>query len=384
MRIPDTGVGEMAADRYNTDPAAVRQQPAAAMAGSKQRMDGPTIFTMPDGRSLHLYGAFSGTPSWPWLTAQHQRPFSHRRWHPLRREWVVYSAHRQLRTYKPPANDCPFCPGAEDGELPLRDFSIAVFDNRFSSLQKDAPKADAIAGLDLPVDAATGACEVIVYSSDHTASMASLPLARRELLVRVWGERIRSLLATPAMQAVMPFENRGEEAGVTLHHPHGQIYGFGFLPPVIAAMAESFREGYDLARLTELSQYVVADAPSAALLVPPFTRFPYETWIVTKRFRPDPAALSDGEVADVATLLARAAATYDRFFGRITPYVMLVYSAPKGCEDVFPFHIQFQPLSRAPNKLKYIAGCELGAGSFLVDILPETAAQNLRNVEVGR
>jgi UDPglucose--hexose-1-phosphate uridylyltransferase len=353
------------------------------MAGRKQRMDGPTTFTLPDGRLLYLYGAFSGTPAWPWLEPHGERAFSHRRWHPLRREWVVYSAHRQSRTYKPPANDCPFCPGAEDGELPLKDFSIAVFDNRFSSLQKDAPKPPPVPGLDLPVDAATGNCEVIVYSSDHQASMASLPLARRELLVRVWGDRIRILMQHPGMQVVMPFENRGEEAGVTLHHPHGQIYGFGFLPPIIGAMAQSFREGYDLAKLTALPQYVVADAPGAALLVPPFTRFPYETWIVPKRFCPDPASLTDSEVTDIATLLARAATTYDKFFGQITPYVMLVYSAPKGFEDVFPFHIQFQPLSRAHNKLKFIAGCELGAGSFLVDILPETAAQNLRNVEVG-
>jgi UDPglucose--hexose-1-phosphate uridylyltransferase len=212
--------------------------------------------------------------------------------------------------------------------------------------------------------------------------MASLPLERRELLVKVWGDRIRSLLEIPAMQVVMPFENRGEEAGVTLHHPHGQIYGFGYLPPIIGAMAQSFREGYDLTKLTKLEKYVVADAPNASLLVPPFTRFPYELWIVPKQFRPSPAALTAAETTDFANLLARAANTYDTFFGRTCPYVMLVYSAPKGFEDVFPFHIQFQPLLRAPNKMKFIAGCELGAGSFLVDILPETAAQNLRNVEV--
>lgn len=342
----------------------------------------PVDICMPDGRMLHLYGGCAGEPSWPWLERDQVHSYSHRRWHPLRREWVVYSAHRQSRTYKPAASGCPFCPGTENGELPFEDFSIAVFDNRFSSLQKDAPKPAPIPGLDISTDAAVGACEVVVYSSDHNASMASLPRARRELLVRVWGDRIRSLLEIPVMQAVMPFENRGEEAGVTLHHPHGQIYGFGYLPPVIGAMAKTFREGYDLAKLTALTPYVVADAPNAALLVPPFTRFPYELWIVPKQFRPDPSALSAPETTDVAELLARAANIYDKFFGRICPYVMLVYSAPKGYEDVFPFHIQFQPLLRASNKMKFIAGCELGAGSFLVDVLPEIAAQNLRNVEV--
>ena len=339
-------------------------------------------FRMPDGRDFHLYGAFDGTPAWPWLEGSTDRSFSHRRWHALRREWVVYSAHRQSRTYKPPADFCPFCPMAPEGEIPLKDFSIAVFDNKFSSLQKDAPKPQPIPGLDLPVDSAVGNCEVIVYSSDHKASLASLPLERRELLVCAWGDRIRALKELPEVQVVMPFENRGEEAGVTLHHPHGQIYAFSFLPPIIGAMAQSFKEGYDLPKLTTLPQYVVADAPGASLLVPPFTRFPYELWIVPKRFRPDPASLSPDEVRDVATLLARAANTLDTFFGRVTPYVMLVYAAPKGLEDVFPFHIQFQPLLRTPTKMKFVAGVEVGAGSFLVDVLPETAAQNLRNVEV--
>ena len=164
-------------------------------------------FTMPDGRALHLYGAFSDTPVWPQGEGMHSLGHSHRRWHPVRREWVVYSAHRQSRTFKPAADACPLCPMSPDGEIPVADFSIAVFDNRFSSLQKDAPKPAPVPGLDLPVDAATGNCEVIVYSSDHKASMASLPLERRELLVRVWGDRIRSLLEIPAMQAVMPFEN---------------------------------------------------------------------------------------------------------------------------------------------------------------------------------
>ncbi len=353
------------------------------MADSKQNVpDGPTTFHMPDGRQLHLYGAYVGEPSFAVEAGHHEHAFSHRRWHPVRREWVVYSAHRQTRTYKPPTNDCPFCPMAEDGELPVKDFSIAVFDNKFSSLQKDAPRPSPIPGLDLPVESAAGNCEVIVYSSDHRATMGSLPQARRELLVRVWGDRIREAMNLASVQVVMPFENRGEEAGVTLHHPHGQIYAFSYMPPIIGAMAESFREGYDLAKLAALPPYVIADTASAAALVPPFARFPYETWIVPKAFHPNPGTLSATEVSDVASLLARVANTYDTFFGRVCPYVMVVYAAPRGMEKFFPFHIQFQPLLRAPNKLKFIAGVELGAGSFLVDILPETAAQNLRNVEV--
>ncbi len=352
------------------------------MAGeSRNSMLEVTTFAVPDGRKLHLYGPFSGNPEWQ-QQERAQGSFSHRRWHPLRREWVVYSAHRQSRTYKPPANDCPFCPMATDGEIPVKDFSIAVFDNRFSSFQLNAPKPEQVPDLDLPVDSAAGNCEVIVYSSDHHASMGTLSQERRELLVRVWGDRIAKLMADiPAVQFVMPFENRGEEAGVTLHHPHGQIYAFSFLPPVTENLVATFREGYDFSALASKKTYVVSETDSAAAIVPPFARFPYEVWVIPKRFRPNPQALGGQEIADCAHLLGKVANTYDRFFGRVCPYVMIVYAAPRGMEEFFPFHIQFQPLLRAPQKMKFIAGCEVGAGTFLVDILPEVAAQNLRDVE---
>jgi len=339
-------------------------------------------FTMSDGRQLHLYGSFSGTPHWPFEAVKHEVAFSHLRWHALRREWVVYSAHRQTRTFKPPTDACPFCPTAPDGEIPVRDFSVAVFDNRFSSFQKDPPAPAPIPGLDLQVQRAAGNCEVIVYSTDHNASIATLSQERRELVVRVWGERIRALMQMPAVQVVMPFENRGEEAGVTLHHPHGQIYAYSYVPPIIQSMAQSFREGYDIAKLTALATYEVAQTENAAAMVPPFARFPYEVWIVPKRFRPSPGDLNPKEVSDCASLLATVAKSYDTFFGRVCPYVMIVYASPRGMEDYFPFHIQFYPLLRSPQKLKFVAGCELGAGSFLVDILPETAAQSLRDVRI--
>jgi len=341
----------------------------------------PSTFAMPDGRQLYLYGAFSAPPEWKGREPDPVTSRSHRRWHPIRREWVVYSAHRQSRTYKPTTN-CPFCPETPDGEIPIPDFSIAVFDNRFSSFQKDAPRPDPLPGVDVRLESAAGNCEVIVYSADHHATMATLSQERRELLVGVWGDRIRRLMEMAEVQVVIPFENRGEEAGVTLHHPHGQIYAFSYLPPVIENMATSFREGVDLAKLAAAPDYTVAECETATAFVPPFARFPFEVWLAPKAFRASPAALQPQEVRDVASLLATVAAKYDRYFGRVCPYIMVVYAAPRGMDDFFPFHIQFNPLLRSPQKLKYIAGCELGAGSFLVDVLPETAARTLRNITI--
>jgi UDPglucose--hexose-1-phosphate uridylyltransferase len=351
------------------------------MTDDIQRPDlSPSTFAMPDGRSLHLYGNFSNAPVWP-PGEGHVRGYSHRRWHPVRREWVVYSAHRQGRTFKP-TTDCPLCPNSPDGEIPVDDFEIAVFDNRFSSFQKDCPRPAPIPGLDLPVDSAAGNCEVIVYSADHMATIGSLSQGRRELLVRVWGERVRALMALDEVAAVMPFENRGEEAGVTLHHPHGQIYAFSYMPPVIETMAQSFRDGYAIQPLTKLDAYRTADAETACALVPPFARFPFESWIVPKTFRASPADLTDAEVRDVAKLLSVVSRKYDAHFGRICAYVMIVYLAPKGMEDFFPFHIEYCPLLRASNKLKYLAGCELGSGSFLADLVPENTAKILQNIKM--
>jgi len=339
----------------------------------------PADFLSPDGRTLHLYGPYLGTPDWKFGAGDHGTAHSHMRWHPLRREWVVYSAHRQSRTYKP-SSDCPFCPKTADGEIPFDDFSVAVLDNRFSSFQKDAVEPPPLEGL--RVGKALGTCEVIVYSADHRASMASLTRERRELLVKVWGDRVRSLMALPYVQAVLPFENRGEEAGVTLHHPHGQIYAFSYIPPVFENMLQSFREGASVSMLAGRAESLVSGTDTMSAVVPPFARFPYEVWIAPKRFVSAPDGLNADEVRDCAFLLGDVQARYDKFFGRVCAYVMAVYSAPRGAETFFPFHIQYFPLLRTPQKLKFIAGVELGAGSFLVDVLPEEAARSLRSVRV--
>jgi len=167
------------------------------------------------------------------------------RWHPLLREWVATATHRQDRTFFPPPEFCPLCPTRPGGvptEIPAEDFAIAVFENRFPSLSPRPPEP-AVAGSDLsPVQAAAGACEVVVYTADHAATLAELPVARIELLIRVWIDRTRELGARPEIAYVFPFENKGEAIGVTLAHPHGQIYGYPFVPPVPARELAAMRE----------------------------------------------------------------------------------------------------------------------------------------------
>jgi UDPglucose--hexose-1-phosphate uridylyltransferase len=341
-----------------------------------------------DGRSLYLY---STTPAnLPVLEEQALLKVTARsqlRWHPLRQEWVCYSSHRQDRTFKPPANYCPLCPahicpttmGAHPTEIPLADFEIAVFENRFAafSLQSALPPL-----LNFPTAAAIGHCEVVVYSAEHHTSLGFLSQARRELLVQVWRDRYSTLLRHKAIQFVMPFENRGEAVGVTLHHPHGQIYAFSDLPPVVATMQRGFAEKpvlQDL-RATYAEQYDVITEGDVVAFVPPFMRYPYELWITTKTFHPGLWTYDDGTVRSLATVLGKVAQLYDAIFDRPMPYIMLLYAAPKGAEAYFQFHIQFLPFLRSADRLKYVAGCETGAGTFLADMLPEDVVQQLRQI----
>ncbi|MDJ0724824.1 MAG: galactose-1-phosphate uridylyltransferase [Prochloraceae cyanobacterium] len=352
----------------------------------------PTSNTLPifkrydrkqDGRDLFIYG--TKCHNLPWqkeLPPLSDKPQSHLRWHPLRQEWVCYAVHRQNRTFKPPAAYCPFCPTRTDilpTEIPYRDFEVAVFENRFSAF---AAQAKTIPQLSIDSAPAIGRCEIIVYSSVHEGSLGTLPLKHLELIVRVWRDRYQDLMARESIQFVMPFENRGEEVGVTLHHPHGQIYAFSYIPPVVAKMQQAFREKPILQELRQTMgrEYYLFNDDRVLAFVPPFQRYPYEVWLTTHQFHPGLWTFSEAEITSLANTLSQVVRLYDRLFDRPFPYIMLLYAAPKGEESYFQFHIQFLPCLRTADKLKYLAGCETGAGTFLADLLPEETAARLRQL----
>ncbi len=340
-----------------------------------------------DGRMLYLYGWRPHDQRATEEIAPAPTPRPYRRWHPFRREWVTYAAHRQTRTFKPPPEYCPLCPtkvGGFAGEIPFTDFDVAVFQNRFPAFHHDAPDGPDLPVLPVPTATANGACEVVVFTAAHQGGLAGLTQDRRELLVHAWTDRYSALLAQDGVEFVLPFENRGEEVGVTLHHPHGQIYAFPFVPPVQQSAVDTFREGPALARLLDRlgATYVVCQNGGMIAFVPPFARFPYEVWIAPKRAVPGPWAFAPAEVVDYAALLGEVAARYDALFDRPFPYIMSLHAAPKGEEATFHFHTQFYPPLRTADKLKYLAGVEQAAGAFLMDALPEDTAAQLRSVAV--
>jgi len=315
------------------------------------------------------------------------------RWNPLLEEWVIVATHRQERTYKPPAGHCPLCPtrtGEEPTEVPEPDYEIVVFENRFPSLQLPAPEP-AVAGNWLhPVAPGEGVCEVVLYSPNHDSTLADESVEALERLVRVWRDRFESLGSRREIRYVFIFENKGDVIGVTLSHPHGQIYAFSYVPPHIERELQASRSHYAQHRRCLLcdvlederqdGRRVVSENPSFVAVVPFYARFPYEVHILAVRHLQSLNEITRQEEHHLAAILKDILVRYDRLFGFSLPYIMAIHQRPTDRRDYsyFHFHIEFYPPHRSATKLKYLAGCESGAGSFVNDTLAEEKAAELR------
>jgi UDPglucose--hexose-1-phosphate uridylyltransferase len=351
----------------------------------------------PDGRGLLLYGR-APIPegiSAPSPRGEVSRGGSHLRWHPLRGEWVVYAGHRQNRTFLPPPEYNPLAPATDPGqptEVPAGRYDIAVFENRFPALSGGSSEHPESVVETRP---GKGACEVVVFTQDPTTSLGALPLWHIELLFEVWGDRTRELGARDDVAYVFPFENRGVEVGVTLSHPHGQIYAYPFVPPLAARELEMQRAYLALhgrglfadhlrAELSDGRRILYA-SERAVTFLPAFARYPYELWVAPVREAQTLADLTPAERAEMARALKTALLKLDGLWSRPAPYVMVFHQAPT---DGAPhpeahLHIEIYPAYRMPGRLKYLAGSEVGAGVFTADTLPEEKAAELRAVEVS-
>lgn len=299
------------------------------------------------------------------------------RYDQLTGEWVAVAAHRQSRTFLPPAQDCPLCP-SKDGrqsEIPAADYDVVAFENRFPSFSGDA-----------------GRCEVVCFSSDHDASFSTLPVSRVLTVLEAFTDRTAELSRIPAVEQVFCFENRGEEIGVTLHHPHGQIYGYPYITPVTSRYLTAARrhEGTNLygdvfARERESGERVVTGNEHWTAFVPYAARWPYEIHLAPHRQVADLTELTDAERAACAPLWLELAQRLDGLFGLPMPYVAAWHQAPvrEGRERCW-LHLRLHTIRRAPGKLKYLAGSESAMGAWVNDIAPEEAAASLRAVSLPK
>ncbi|MEU0027975.1 galactose-1-phosphate uridylyltransferase [Streptomyces sp. NPDC006335] len=305
---------------------------------------------------------------------------------PLLGDSVAIASHRQGRTYHPPKDECPLCPsqGERLSEIPDSSYDAVVFENRFPSLAGDS-----------------GRCEVVCFTSDHNASFADLTQEQARLVLDAWTDRTSELSHLPSVEQVFCFENRGAEIGVTLGHPHGQIYAYPFTTPRTALMLRSLathKEAtggenlFDAVLESELAgERLVLEGEHWVAFVPFAAHWPYEVHLYPKRRVPDLLGLDEDARTEFPKVYLELLRRFDRIFGEgepPTPYIAAWHQAPFGQleefegvnRDDFALHLELFTIRRTSGKLKFLAGSESGMNVFINDIRPEAAAQRLREV----
>ncbi|MFF0364798.1 galactose-1-phosphate uridylyltransferase [Streptomyces fungicidicus] len=299
---------------------------------------------------------------------------------------VAVASHRQGRTYHPPADECPLCPSRGDrlSEVPDSSYDVVVFENRFPSLAGDS-----------------GRCEVVCFTSDHQASFASLSEPQARLVLDAWTDRTSELSHLPSVEQVFCFENRGAEIGVTLQHPHGQIYAYPFTTPRTALMlrqvaahkeATGGENLFDAVLQRELTEErIVLRSEHWVAFVPYAAHWPYEVHLYPLRRVPDLLGLDEAARTEFPQVYLELLKRFDRIFGENeppTPYIAAWQQAPFGqledfegvTRDDFALHLELFTIRRTSGKLKFLAGSESGMNVFINDVPPERAAQRLREV----
>ncbi len=306
-------------------------------------------------------------------------------------DWISVAAARNGRAFLPPVHLCPLCPTSEANLSEVPDqFDVAVFENKSPSFGPTLAAVDdenfgvvehLKLGSTLP---SIGRCEVVVFSSEHEGSLSKLPVSRVRTLIDAWADRTEALQELPGVRQVFPFENRGQEIGVTLHHPHGQIYAYPFVTPRTKKLLDSIEEfGNDLFQKTlefeQTSERVLIIGEHFTAYVPFAARWPIEIHLLPHRHVQHFGQLTNDEREELADIYSKLLGALDRIYETPTPYISAWHQAPQvsGGEHV-RLQLQITSPRRGADKLKYLAGSEAAMGAFISDITPETAAEMIR------
>jgi UDPglucose--hexose-1-phosphate uridylyltransferase len=348
-----------------------------------------------DGRELFYYDREPGADRSAKDTRTDLPPAvtsSQMRCDPLFEEYAVIAGHRQTRTYKPPADLCPLCPSREGRptEIPAASYEVVVFENRFPSFSLSSldtvPTHDQFPFVSRP---AAGRAEVVVFTDDHNRPFGALDPRHVRTVVDAWADRTAELGRIPTIDYVFCFENRGEEIGVTLSHPHGQIYGYPFVPPRFGRVADTLRRFRDregrclqcelLKDELDAGVRIVCSTANWVAYVPFAARWPYEVRLVPRDHLPDLTVLDDALRDELSAVYVDVLRRFDALFDTPTPYIAGWQQAPaRRDRELWHLAAEIFTIRRAPGKLKYLAGSESGAGVWINDVAPELAAARLR------
>ena len=309
------------------------------------------------------------------------------RWNPLIKDWVMIASHRQNRPQMP-KDWCPFCPGS--GKVPDH-FTVHKYENDFPALSQNPPVPDDVETNIYKTKPAYGKCEVILYSPEHTVTLPELPVPHIRELVDLWAERFTEISADEKIKYVFIFENRGAAVGVTMPHPHGQIYGYSVIPKKIELEIDAFKEHKEktgnclmcdmLKDEVEPKSRIICENEDFIVFLPFFCEYPYGVYIAAKRHIQNLCDMTDSEKTNLASILKETAGTLDSLFDYAFPYMMCMYQNPVNtgeATDFHHFHIAFYPPMRSADKIKYCASSETGAWAHCNPTAPEEKAEELR------
>ena len=309
------------------------------------------------------------------------------RWHPLIKDWVMIASHRQNRPQMP-KNDCPFCPGS--GKVP-DNYDVYMYPNDFPALSQTPPTPDPVATDFFKTAEAYGKCEVILYSPDHTKPIRELTDEHMLKLVDLWVERFNAMKADERIKYVFIFENRGEVVGVTMPHPHGQIYGYSFMPKKLCLELESAKEHKEqtgkclycdlLENEVKERKRIIFENEHFTVFLPFFCEYPYGVYIMSKAHKGDITEFTAEERFALGQTIRRVSGMLDSLFNTNFPYMMCMHNAPVNSGDTseyFHFHIEFFPPMRSDVKQKFNASSETGAWAHCNPTAPEQKAEELR------
>ena len=307
-------------------------------------------------------------------------------------EWVNIVGHRQARPNLP-SGGCPFCVGGLEAPEP---YDVRWFANRWPALAPGTPLD--FTELETSVGAATGAghlsvpavgaSEVVLFSPVHGQSLAGLALPQVRKVVDLWADRTEALLARPEIEYVLVFENRGREVGATIDHPHGQIYGYPFVPPAPAREIRHADGGCavcrEVAAELEDGARIVAESGDWVAWVPFASGYAYGMRFAPRAHVGSLPALDDGSRDDLSRLLIDALGRYDRMWLASEgvdrfPYLLWFHQAPASGGDGWHVHAHVAPPFRAPGVPRFVASGELGSGTLSNTVVPEDAARALRD-----
>ncbi len=309
------------------------------------------------------------------------------RYNPVMRDWVMVASHRQERPQMP-EDWCPFCPGS--GCVPDQGYTVLRYQNDFPALSQTPPEPDDVAQGVFRTAAAYGRCEVLLYSDRHTATVGTLDDAHAHKLARMWKDCYLDMAADRNIKYVFLFENRGEAVGVTMPHPHGQAYGYSYIPQKIREELDGARLHYTetgrclfcdlLAEEKRADRRIIFHNESFAVYVPFFSSVAYGVHVTSQRHLPHPGAMTERELDALGETVRDCVGMYDALFDTAFPYMMCMHCAlpDRSSDDFFHFHIEFVPPMRAREKQQFFASSETGAGAFCNPTSPEEKAEELR------